>query len=506
MGNRVFDTIKQMDKEKGLLHIPVVMQENALSYKDYRYEGEEHASEIMSDERDEDEDIFVDTKKIQEEALKRRIVEEEEGVRRRAEEEIRRRQAEEEQRRRAKYQAPENPPVLSSHEMYLRNLEYFMEHDERKEQVMESKKKRQPGTVTYPSNKKKRGGRRNKQGSQLEGPLQTGELPGKQAPSVAAQQEENILCGGSQGGKSSHYFDASNINQLQFYIDNSFEWLQIYERSKLPPLQYPSADLKAAAYNTHSTKWEVLFNTITHLRQILCHHWEFLFAPDVNLKQLVEDVAKVGDSLKLPVALNTMVLIQELCPALKSSLDHSVTQLAEVCLRRAVDTNDLLREEAKKALIQIAVYLHEGKVLEFVINRWVNDDFMVMIGLGLVMEKLVPRIGRNYQLYQGKCQALTHDISQMVCSKILEMRRLGKKVFFKFLSSEADKADVRLKVEQLENDYCRQKMLCLIEEFKKLFVGVERIDESEYVPSSQQNNRRMRPNQLQPGQDYRLDF
>lgn len=169
----------------------------------------------------------------------------------------------------------------------------------------------------------------------------------------------------------------------------------------------------------------------------------------------MEDIAKVADSLKVPVALNTLVLIQELCPSLKSSLDQNVFSLLDVSLRRAVDANDLIKEEAKKALIQISIYLHEGKVLEFVISKWVSDDFMVMISLGLVLEKLGPRIGRNFGLYKCKCFAIIKLMSQMITSKILEMRRLGKKVFFKFLSSDADKSEIQLQIQSLENDYTR---------------------------------------------------
>jgi len=56
------------------------------------------------------------------------------------------------------------------------------------------------------------------------------------------------------------------------------------------------------------------------------------------------------------------------------------------------------------------------------------------ISIGLVMERVGPRIVRNLKLYEGKFLGLIKNTASMICDSTIEVRRLGKKIFFKLLS------------------------------------------------------------------------
>ena len=131
--------------------------------------------------------------------------------------------------------------------------------------------------------------------------------------------------------------------------------------------------------------------------------------------------------------------VTELVGALKSSIDPNVELLLGTCFRRALDSNDEILELAKVAIVAISAFCHEGKVLNFVVNNWNITSFMVKIACGISLEKLVPRIGTRFAIYKDNYIAIIQIIAQMLADGNFEVRRLGKKIYFKLLNTDIDK-------------------------------------------------------------------
>lgn len=146
--------------------------------------------------------------------------------------------------------------------------------------------------------------------------------------------------------------------------------------------------------------------------------------------------------MKFAVAKNALMCVSELAFALKSSLDPNVDNLLAACLRRALDSNQEIVDLAKAALVMMSSCCHEGKVLNFLVTNWNSQSFMVKIAVGICLEKLVHKIGRNFNFYRDNYIALVRIVGDMVCDGNFQVRRLGKKVYFKMLSTEIDKQDL----------------------------------------------------------------
>ena len=125
--------------------------------------------------------------------------------------------------------------------------------------------------------------------------------------------------------------------------------------------------------------------------------------------------------------------------ALKTSIDPNVELLLGTCFRRALDPNDEILELAKQAIVAIAASCHEGKVLNFVVGNWNTTSFLVKIACGIGLEKLVPRIGTRFAIYKDNYIAIVKIIAEMLSDSSFEIRRLGKKIYFKLLNTDIDK-------------------------------------------------------------------
>ena len=84
----------------------------------------------------------------------------------------------------------------------------------------------------------------------------------------------------------------------------------------------------------------------------------------------------------------------------KNAMDYNLAKLIEVCFRRSLDFSESLQEAALMALLGLATYCHEGRILKSIINLYATKkDFRTLVNLGLTLERCAPRLARNNQLY-----------------------------------------------------------------------------------------------------------
>lgn len=112
--------------------------------------------------------------------------------------------------------------------------------------------------------------------------------------------------------------------------------------------------------------WEHQFEAINMIRRITKHHPEVLFSK-VTLHNVVIDIVKWADSLRSSLAKNALLLLQDMCSMLRKSMDSEVSDILKILLKRAIDTNSFINEQAAITLEAMLSNLSEHKIMPFVI-------------------------------------------------------------------------------------------------------------------------------------------
>lgn len=156
----------------------------------------------------------------------------------------------------------------------------------------------------------------------------------------------------------------------------------------------PNADLQACVLNVQSSSWLVQFHTITTVRNIIFNNYDLLFqANGFDLRQMVLDMCNLADSVKVPVTMNALMCIGQFAQALRSGIDPCVEQMFTTVFRRCTDYNEYITQKAKKAIGMIAAYCHEQKVLNAIIKNWDLKNHQTKEILGIMIEKIIVRLG-----------------------------------------------------------------------------------------------------------------
>ena len=132
----------------------------------------------------------------------------------------------------------------------------------------------------------------------------------------------------------------------------------------LLPMKLPHESFQRAM-NT-SENWEHQFQTINTLRRLTKHHPEVFFSR-VTLHNVLMDVIRWADSLRSSLAKNSLILLEEMCRSLRKSMDNECSDLIKILLKKAIDTNVFISQQARVTLERLLESLSEQKVLPFLL-------------------------------------------------------------------------------------------------------------------------------------------
>ncbi|OMJ84419.1 hypothetical protein SteCoe_14497 [Stentor coeruleus] len=113
--------------------------------------------------------------------------------------------------------------------------------------------------------------------------------------------------------------------------------------------------------------WIDQFEALNMLRRLLKHHQE-VFLSQVTLHNICLDLIKWADSLRSSLSKNALIVIGEMCENLGRSIDSEITELLKVLIKKAIDTNLFISDQANVALESMCKYSNENKILNTLIS------------------------------------------------------------------------------------------------------------------------------------------
>lgn len=108
--------------------------------------------------------------------------------------------------------------------------------------------------------------------------------------------------------------------------------------------------------------WNDQFEALNMLRRLIKHHSE-VFLSQVTLHNICLDLIKWADSLRSSLSKNALIVISEMCEGLGRTLDSEIGELIKIVIKKSIDTNIFLSEQADVALESMCKYSNENKLL-----------------------------------------------------------------------------------------------------------------------------------------------
>lgn len=135
------------------------------------------------------------------------------------------------------------------------------------------------------------------------------------------------------------------------------------------PLKNPHEHLQRL-FNREDS-WEQHFEAINILRRLTKHHQEVFFSK-VTLHNIILDVVKWADSLRSSLSKNALLLLQDMCLKLGKSMDSEISELLKILIKKAIDTNTFISEQAISTLEAMLTGLSEHKIMPLIIFHCQN--------------------------------------------------------------------------------------------------------------------------------------
>merc|ERR1719460_1889582 len=114
------------------------------------------------------------------------------------------------------------------------------------------------------------------------------------------------------------------------------------------------------------------FEAVTDLRRIV-HFSPQMLNGASQLRQAVSSVVLLVDSLRSSVVKGALICLHELFRAYRKQMDCELDRCAAVCLKKAIDTNGFLSDEADRTLMVMCQSSSESKGLSVMLNLLVDS-------------------------------------------------------------------------------------------------------------------------------------
>lgn len=125
--------------------------------------------------------------------------------------------------------------------------------------------------------------------------------------------------------------------------------LEYLKEDEILNLEDPHNALNSCMNSGGLTEWTDQFQMLNNLRSLIKNHPDELMAEGA-IHKIMLTVLKWADSLRSSLAKNALIVLGEFLQALGLSADSEIDTVMSCLMRKAVDTNIFLAEEAEKAL------------------------------------------------------------------------------------------------------------------------------------------------------------
>jgi len=204
----------------------------------------------------------------------------------------------------------------------------------------------------------------------------------------------------------------------------------LLDTEDLPALDHPLPDrwLDDVLRRLGPTSdWFSQFEALTDLRRIAKFSPQLLTTP-TQLRPIVTNVVEILDSLRSAVARAALVCLHDLLAAYRKHMDSELHVVLPACLRKAVDPNSFLADEADKVLQAMCRSVSEARGLAAVLSfltdtRAKNPRARAKLTFCLVhlIQRSGPRIFRSADI-----DRLTQLLAKLLADAAGAVRQLAK--------------------------------------------------------------------------------
>jgi len=204
----------------------------------------------------------------------------------------------------------------------------------------------------------------------------------------------------------------------------------LLEFEELPPLDQPLPDrwIEDVFRRLGPTAdWFSQFEALTDLRRIARFAPQMLHGPNA-LRPIVSNVIEILESLRSAVARAALVCLHDLLVAYRKHMDAELHIVVPACLRKAVDPNSILAEEADRTLQAMCRSVSEARGLAAILafmadTRAKNPRARAKLTscLSQLISRIGPRIFRNTDV-----DRLTQLLAKLLADAASAVRQLAK--------------------------------------------------------------------------------
>ncbi|CAD8189260.1 unnamed protein product [Paramecium pentaurelia] len=418
--SRVFHTIKQLNEDINVdLQIPKVIKANVGAYSGYKYEDEEEAD---------DEEIFIDTKLIKQQHRQTQPTQEESIIN---DEKVMKENYADNQIEQVQEIIKNQQLIYTPEQRYQKRLDEFLLSFEQRD-----------------SKNKGKNARKLK----------------KKLKEIAKQEE------------------LPKVFDMPVFIDNA------------------RAETAALLINLSSLNLDLLAVSLHKFRVLLQNHLSDVYASQVPLLQIVNDVCRILSTQsdnplyaidysqykknippQIVVRKIVFIALQTLSVAvqtLRSTLIQ-VQKMFTVCGVWLQDDNKQISQQAEQTMLDILRFCDDSQLQNILPNLYNKQSFNSKIYVGVLIEHLVIKYQR--EIFKSvHFNNIIQLISQMVIDQSFDVRRIGKKVFFKILTlGKYQIEEIVMQMHQQEKNQMKELMQRYDELVTDHQIGI--FDQEEYM-------------------------
>ena len=181
----------------------------------------------------------------------------------------------------------------------------------------------------------------------------------------AQEKSPNIVV--SKAKEDKGHQSSPSIQKVKVEVPNNEENPIYLAAEDLRKVNNPEEALQKCIVAGSLDNWNDQFEALNVMRRLLRHHPE-VFISQVTLHNICLDLIKWADSLRSSLSKNALIVISEMCENLGRTIDSEILELLKVLVKKAIDTNIFISEQADVAIESMCSYSNETKIVTALIN------------------------------------------------------------------------------------------------------------------------------------------
>ena len=204
--------------------------------------------------------------------------------------------------------------------------------------------------------------------------------------------------------------------------------------------------------------WNDQFEALNMLRRLLKHHSE-VFISQVTLHNICLDLIKWADSLRSSLCKNGLIVIGEMCENLGRTIDSEITDLLKVLIKKAIDTNVFISEQADVAIESMCFYSNEIKLITALVNiASTSKNPQYKAKIAFCFSKVFKRLKYNVTRIRDQEKVL-NILTEYLSDASFDVRNNSKEAVISYSEGFANEIEFEKSISRFISDSAKKKIM-----------------------------------------------